>query len=214
MPMCSKITNVKGEEMERNAFFDNAKLVLIFGRVWACYSAVQGCSGGDEYIVFVDLHFPYASIYFSGGFFAKGSGKINYMTKMAKKLLLPYFIFQLLYTGYFFLIGKEDWQAGMFYPHWSLWFLFSLFCWHLLLAWFKKLPAATGLAISIGIGLIVGLFGDIGHTFSLSRTFVFFHFSLGLLDDERTAGMAETDTGSGGCTCGYGRHCSGYLCGA
>ncbi|RYG71803.1 hypothetical protein EU245_12920 [Lentibacillus lipolyticus] len=165
--------------MERNAFFDNAKLVLIFLVVFGhVIQPFRDAAAGMNtlYLWIYTFHMP--AFIFLAGFFAKGSGKIGYMTKMAKKLLLPYFIFQLLYTGYFFLIGKDDWQAGMFYPHWSLWFLFSLFCWHVLLAWFKKLPAATGLAISVGIGLIVGLFGEIGHTFSLSRTFVFFPFFL------------------------------------
>src|SRR5699024_10544651 len=69
-------------------------------------------------------------------------------------------------------------QSGIFYPQWSLWFLFSLFSWHMLLYWFKKIPAVLGVAIAVEIGLIVGYFGEIGHTFSLSRTFVFFPFFL------------------------------------
>src|SRR5699024_144664 len=73
---------------------------------------------------------------------------------------------------------KDGWQTGLFDPHWSLWFLFSLFCWHLLLYWFKQIPPLIGLAITVQIGVIVGYFGDIGHTFSLSRTFVFFPFFL------------------------------------
>src|SRR5699024_1448480 len=112
------------------------------------------------------------------GFFAKGSGNTKYILKLAKKLLLPYVIFQLLYTGYYFTIGKEGWQAGIFDPHWSLWFLFSLFSWHILLFWFKQLPPLLGITIAVQIGLIVGYFGEVGQMFSLSRTFVFFPFFL------------------------------------
>src|SRR5690625_3949932 len=112
------------------------------------------------------------------GFFAKGSGSIEYIIKVAKKLLLPYIIFQILYTVFYFFIGKDGWQTGIFYPHWSLWFLFSLFCWNILLIYFKKWRPFIGIPISVLIGLIVGYFGDIGHTFSLSRTFVFFPFFL------------------------------------
>src|SRR5699024_2215169 len=90
----------------------------------------------------------------------------------------PYLIFQLIYTGYYFFISKDDWQTGIFEPHWSLWLLFSLFSWHLLMYWFKKLPQLVVLAINVHIGLTVGYFRDIGHTFSLSRTFVFFPFFL------------------------------------
>lgn len=115
---------------------------------------------------------------FLAGFFAKGSGNKEYIIKLAKKLLIPYIIFQLLYTGYYFFIGKENWQTGIFYPHWSLWFLFSLFCWHILLAWFKKIPAFLSITLAVLLGIIVGYFGEVGHTFSLSRTFVFFPFFL------------------------------------
>ena len=134
-------------------------------------------SGIDTlYMWMYTFHMP--AFIFLAGFFAKGSGNKQYILKLAKKLLLPYIIFQILYTIYYFFIGKSDWQAGIFYPHWSLWFLFSLFCWHMLLYWFKKIPPVIGVTIAVQIGLIVGYFDEIGHTFSLSRTFVFFPFFL------------------------------------
>ncbi|MFC2948961.1 acyltransferase family protein [Virgibacillus sediminis] len=165
--------------MERNAFFDNAKVLLIFlvvfGHIIQPFtSESQGMN--TLYLWIYTFHMP-AFILLSG-FFAKGYGNKGYVMKLAKKLLLPYFIFQTLYTGYFFLIGNDDWLNGLFYPHWSLWFLFSLFCWHMLLYWFKKIPAPLSILLAVQIGLIVGYFGDIGHTFSLSRTFVFFPFFL------------------------------------
>ncbi|MFC3039881.1 acyltransferase family protein [Virgibacillus xinjiangensis] len=165
--------------MERNAFFDNAKVLLIFLVVFGhiiqpFISESQGMN--TLYFWIYTFHMP-AFILLSG-FFARGSGDKGYIKKLAKKLLLPYFIFQALYTGYYFLIGKEAWLNGLFYPHWSLWFLFSLFCWHVLLYWFKKIPAPLSILLAVQLGLIVGYFGDIGHTFSLSRTFVFFPFFL------------------------------------
>jgi fucose 4-O-acetylase-like acetyltransferase len=165
--------------VERNAYFDNAKLMLIFLVVFGhvIQPFVDGSQGMNTlYLWIYTFHMP--AFIFLSGFFAKGSGNRKYITKLAQKLLFPYMIFQLIYTGYYFLIGKDGWQLEMFYPHWSLWFLFSLFSWHILLIWFKKIPAAMGLAISVGIGLIVGYFGEVGHTFSLSRTFVFFPFFL------------------------------------
>lgn len=165
--------------MERNAFFDNAKLVLIFLVVFG--HMIQPFTDASHelntlYMWIYTFHMP--AFIFLSGFFAKGSGNKDYIVKLAKKLLLPYIIFQVLYTGYYFFIGKDGWQTGIFYPHWSLWFLFSLFSWHMLLFWFKKMPAVLSVVISIQIGLIVGYFGEIGHTFSLSRTFVFFPFFL------------------------------------
>ncbi|QKY70529.1 acyltransferase family protein [Lentibacillus sp. CBA3610] len=165
--------------MERNAYFDNAKLILIFLVVFGhvIQPFVSESAGVNTlYLWIYTFHMP--AFIFLAGFFAKGSGNIKYIMKLAQKLLVPYLIFQILYTGYYVLIGKDGWQTEMFYPHWSLWFLFSLFSWHMLLIWFKKMPALMGLSISVGIGLIVGYFGEIGHTFSLSRTFVFFPFFL------------------------------------
>ncbi|GGB35081.1 acyltransferase family protein [Virgibacillus dakarensis] len=165
--------------MERNAFFDNAKLALIFLVVFG--HMIQPFTNGSNdintlYTWIYTFHMP--AFIFLSGFFAKGSGNKAYVLKLAKKLILPYLIFQLLYTAFYFFIGKDDWQSGVFYPQWSLWFLFSLFSWHMLLYWFKKIPPVLSIAIAVEIGLIVGYFGEVGHTFSLSRTFVFFPFFL------------------------------------
>ncbi|WP_430790083.1 acyltransferase family protein [Virgibacillus flavescens] len=165
--------------MERTAYFDNAKITLIFLVVFG--HLIQPFTGGSHgintlYTWIYTFHMP--AFIFLAGFFAKGSGNKKYIMNLAKKLLLPYLIFQILYSGYYFYLGHNDWQTGIFYPHWSLWFLFSLFSWHLLLYFFKKMPAVLSMSVAVAIGLVVGYFGDIGHTFSLSRTFVFFPFFL------------------------------------
>ncbi|RFA36769.1 hypothetical protein CAI16_03950 [Virgibacillus dokdonensis] len=165
--------------MERNAFFDNAKVILIFLVVFG--HMIQPFTGDSPYI-----HTLYMWIYtfhmpafiLLAGYFAKGSGSFSYIVQLMKKLLLPYLIFQLLYTGYYYVIDKSGWQTDLFSPHWALWFLFSLFCWHMLLFWFKKLPPILSVSIAIFLGLVVGYFSEIGHMFSLSRTFVFFPFFL------------------------------------
>ena len=166
-------------DLERNAFFDNAKLVLIFLVVFG--HMIQPFSDGSSgintlYMWIYTFHMP--AFIFLAGFFAKGSGNKAYIVNLAKKLLVPYLIFQLLYTVFYFYIGKNGWQTGVFEPHWSLWFLCSLFGWHILLALFKKIPAWFSVSLAVLIGLLVGYFGEIGHTFSLSRTFVFFPFFL------------------------------------
>lgn len=165
--------------MERNAFFDNAKVLLIFLVVFG--HMIQPFTEGSSeintlYMWIYTFHMP--AFILLAGFFAKGSGNKKYIMNLAKKLLMPYLIFQIIYTGYYFFIGKEGWQTGMFYPHWSLWFLFSLFSWHILLTWFKKIPASLSISAAIVLGLAIGYFGEIGHAFSLSRTFVFFPFFL------------------------------------
>jgi fucose 4-O-acetylase-like acetyltransferase len=165
--------------LERNAFFDNAKLVLIFLVVFGhmIQPFIDGSSGINTlYMWIYTFHMP--AFIFLAGFFAKGSGHIAYIINLAKKLLVPYLIFQLLYTIFYYYIGKNGWQNGILYPQWSLWFLCSLFSWHILLSFFKKLPALFSVSLAVLIGILVGYFGEIGHTFSLSRTFVFFPFFL------------------------------------
>lgn len=115
---------------------------------------------------------------FLSGFFAKGAGNKSYIYNLAKKLLLPYLVFQALYTVFYFLIGKENWMNSVFDPQWALWFLFSLFSWHLMLILFKKIGPRYGLALAVLIGLAIGYVPEVGSLFSLSRTFVFFPFFL------------------------------------
>lgn len=166
--------------MERNAYFDNAKLLLIYLVVFG--HAIQPFTDDFKtmstlYTWIYTFHMP--AFIFLAGFFAKGARNLKYIFRLAKKLLVPYLIFQLLYTGYYFFIGKENWYTEhIFYPHWSLWFLISLFCWHMMLILYKKMPFYVGLTVAVVIGVLVGYFDHVGQMFSLSRTFVFFPYFL------------------------------------
>lgn len=166
--------------LKRYAYFDNAKLVLIFLVVFG--HAIQPFTTESPlihtlYIWIYTFHMP--AFIFLAGFFAKGEGSFSYIAKLAKKLLIPYIIFQGLYTGYYFIIGRDYWMTEhLFHPHWSLWFLLSLFFWHLLLIGYRRVPFSIGMGFALLIGIVVGYFDQIEHTFSLSRTFVFFPFFL------------------------------------
>lgn len=165
--------------MERNAFFDNARVILIFLVVFGhmIQPFIENANEVNSLYTWIYFfHMP--AFILIAGFFAKGLGSKKYIWNLFKKLLIPYFIFQFIYTGYYFLIGKADWQAGLFYPHWALWFLFSLFCWHILLYFFKKLKPSHSIVLALAIGIGIGYINQIGHTFSVSRTFVFFPFFL------------------------------------
>src|SRR5690625_5667 len=166
--------------MQRNPYFDNAKLILIFLVVFGhMIQPFKGDSAltGTLYTWMYTFHMP--AFILIAGFFAKGSGKIDYIIKLGKKLLIPYLIFQAIYSIYYVYIGKNDTLTGsVFHPHWSLWFLVSLFCWHILLILFRKIPPLLGISIAVLFGIIIGYFDQVGHTFSLSRTFVFFPYFL------------------------------------
>lgn len=165
--------------MKRNPYFDNARLLLIFLVVFG-HMIQPYISDSKEintlYMWIYTFHMP--AFILLAGFFAKGFGNKEYIANLAKKLLVPYVIFHVLYSFFYFLIGKDDWYTSIFYPQWSLWFLVSLFCWHILLYWFKKLSPALSITITVLIGLLIGYVDIVGHTFSLSRTFFFFPFFL------------------------------------
>ena len=177
----------RGDKMastsKRSKYFDNAKFILIFLVVFGhLISPLKEQDGFlfTLYTVIFLFHMP-AFIMISG-YFAKGFKKKGYLSKSVKKILIPYFIFQIIYSIYYYFNGQEERLSFDFlHPHWSLWFLLSLFFWILLLYLFAKLKW-MGFALAIVIGICIGYVDQAGSFLSLSRTFVFFpYFLLGYL---------------------------------
>ncbi|MDQ0413531.1 acyltransferase family protein [Mesobacillus stamsii] len=161
---------------QRDYYYDNAKFILIFFVVFG--HLLRSFIEDNEmiyniYKVIYTFHMP--AFILVSGFFARGFNKKGYVKKIAQKLILPYFIFQLIYSiFYYFLYSKSTFTIDLLNPHWSLWFLISLFFWNLMLIGFARLSATTGLLIAFGVGLGVGYVDWISNYLSLSRTFVFF----------------------------------------
>jgi fucose 4-O-acetylase-like acetyltransferase len=164
----------------RNAYYDNAKFLLVFFVVFGHF--IQSYIQQDQlintlYTTIYTFHMP-AFILISG-FFAKGVHKEGYLKKIAKKLIIPYLIFQGIYSLYYFFIHEHKGiELDPLNPQWSLWFLISLFCWNVMLFLFTKWKVSTALFISVALGIVVGYFDEINNYLSLSRTFVFFPFFL------------------------------------
>ncbi|WP_144460999.1 acyltransferase family protein [Siminovitchia fortis] len=165
---------------KRDYYFDNAKILLIFLVVFGHF--LQSYIETSSFISFLykfiyTFHMP-AFILISG-FFAKGIYEKGYIAKITKKLILPYILFQIAYAVfYYFLHSKDTFKLELFQPHWSLWFLISLFCWNILLLAFSRMKPGIALAITLLAGLGAGYFDWISTYFSLSRTIVFFPFFL------------------------------------
>ncbi|MDF2857674.1 MAG: integral inner rane protein [Neobacillus sp.] len=164
----------------RTAYYDNAKFFLVFFVVFGHF--IQSYIDGDHFI-----HTLYTTIYtfhmpafiLISGFFAKGFQEKGYIKKVAKKLIIPYLIFQAIYSFYyFFIINQKEVVLDPLNPQWSLWFLISLFCWNMMLFLFTKWKAGIALFLAVGLGIAVGYFNEINNYLSLSRTFVFFPFFL------------------------------------
>ncbi|WP_312096942.1 acyltransferase family protein [Niallia sp.] len=161
---------------QRDYYFDNAKFILIFFVVFGHF--IQSFINDNQniytlYKVIYTFHMP-AFILISG-FFAKGIAEKGYIKKYAKKLIIPYLIFQLVYSiFYYFLYGKSTLAIEPLTPHWSLWFLISLFFWNIFLLAFGKLKPIQGIILSLILGLAIGMIDWTSSYLSLTRTFVFF----------------------------------------
>lgn len=161
---------------QRNYYFDNAKFILIFFVVFG--HLLRSFIEDNEsiftiYKVIYSFHMP--AFILVSGYFAKGYYEKGYLKKITKKLILPYLVFQAIYSlFYYFLYNKPSIDVDPFNPHWSLWFLISLFCWNLMLLLFSKFKAGYALTAALIIGLAIGYVDSVSNYLSLSRTFVFF----------------------------------------
>jgi fucose 4-O-acetylase-like acetyltransferase len=164
----------------RDSYFDNAKFILIFLVVFGHFLR----SFINDHVLFQSLYvtiytFHMPAFIFIAGYFAKGSASKGYIWNVFKKLIIPYLIFQLIYSIYHYNTeSKQVFGAEMFDPYWSLWFLISLFFWNILIILFKTMDWKLGIIISILISISVGYIDQVTNYLSLSRTIVFFPFFL------------------------------------
>lgn len=161
---------------QRDFFFDNAKFILmafvVFGHLLNTYIHDNETIYA-LYKTIYSFHMP--AFILVSGFFAKGFYQKGYLTKITKKMIVPYIIFQIIYTiYYYFLYDRSSFNVDMLNPQWSLWFLISLFCWNIMLLGFAKLKPLVGIGLSVLIALLIGYIDSISNYLSLSRTFVFF----------------------------------------
>lgn len=163
--------------LERSSYFDNARAILIvavvIGHMLAGFVNKDHLMASIYLYIFI-FHMP-AFILISG-YFAKKIYEEGYIRKLVKKLLLPYAVFQVLYSFYYYYIFGDNVSFTMFVPRWALWFLMSLFLWNVLLYFFGKMK--YGFVLAILISLFIGYDEGVGEYLSLSRTFFFFPFFL------------------------------------
>src|SRR5699024_3219271 len=103
--------------MQRNAYFDNAKFIFIFLVVFGhmIQPFIQESAAVNTFYMWVyTFHMP--AFIFLSGFFAKGSGSIQYISRLAKRLLIPYVIFQIIYTVFYVYVGKMNVGTDLSYP--------------------------------------------------------------------------------------------------
>ncbi|MDO4473523.1 MAG: acyltransferase family protein [Eubacteriales bacterium] len=158
---------------KREYLFDNYKVLLILMVVMGHF--IEPCTDNNTFLyelkwIIFSVHMP--AFVFVSGYFSK---KDPSMKKLVKGLVIPYFVYEIIYyLLYTFVLHKS---TGLYFarPKFSLWYLMALFVWKLATPYVKKIPFY--LMISIGMGLIVGLF-DIGNFLTIPRIVFFFPFFL------------------------------------
>jgi len=163
--------------MKRTAYFDNAKAILIYlvvlGHLMSGYLK-QNEYVDTLYLIIYLFHMP-AFILISGHFSRKIKG-LKDVKKIAKTLLLPYVIFQLLYSLYYKNIFGDGVDIEFLEPRYALWFLLSMIMWKMMLWIFGSHKSM--ILVSVIVSLLVGYIGEVNEWLSLSRTFFFFPFFL------------------------------------
>ncbi|MFC7393396.1 acyltransferase family protein [Scopulibacillus cellulosilyticus] len=162
---------------KRDFYFDNAKFILI---LFVVFGHIISPLKEDHHLLFALYKFIFLfhmpAFILISGYFCKGFNKPGYIMKTIKRTLVPYFIFQVIYSFYYYFTGYDDhFKLTLLDPHWSLWFLISIFFWHLAIIPFSKL-GKYGFPLAIILGVGIGYFDVFGSYLSIERTFVFFPF--------------------------------------
>lgn len=163
--------------MKRTAYFDNAKAILIYlvvlGHLLSGYLK-QNEYVDTLYLIIYLFHMP-AFILISGHFSRKIKG-LKDLKKIVKTLLLPYVIFQLLYSLYYKNVFGDGVEIEFLEPRYALWFLLSMIMWKMMLWIFGNHKSM--IVVSVVLSLLAGYIGEVNEWLSLSRTFFFFPFFL------------------------------------
>lgn len=160
-------------QKNRDYFFDNYKallivLVVIGHFIEPCYDN-NAILSGLKWFIF-SFHMP-AFIFISGYFSKK---KMSF-EKLIQKLVIPYFIYELLYYFlYIFVIHKD---TGLYFsrPKFSLWYIMALFFWRIITPYLTKIPGH--MIIALAMGLLIGT-TELDNFLSIPRILVFFPFFL------------------------------------
>lgn len=167
---------MENECIEREYLYDNIKAFLIFCVVLGhMLEPFSGEGIKTIYIVIYSFHMPL--FVFCSGMFAKFKPE-----RIAKKIVLPYVIFQMINCLGSYGVEKD---IGIQFttPVWTLWYLPALFVWTMLVPFIDRARKRHKMIILCGafvVGLLAGYDKTIGYYMSLSRIIVFLpYFILG-----------------------------------
>ena len=164
---------------EREYKYDNIKAMLIFFVVFGhLLEMLSGNVSNKIYIFIYTFHMP-IFIYISG-YFSKGN------MKSIAKFTYIYLIWQTISYLFDVIILKTKINFSLTLPTWTLWYVFAMIFWNLIIKFLDKILVKNYLYIlmcSFIISLLVGFCDKIGYRFSASRIITFFpYFLLGYIN--------------------------------
>lgn len=160
----------------RVPFWDNARYACIVLVVLG--HAIQRLTYDSDiamalYLAIYAFHMPAFAII--AGYFSKSAPPTRkQMARVITDILVPYVIFELLWTLTKWLVEGQEVQPNLTKPSWTLWFLLALGIFRLVLPYLALLrwPLLWSVLISVGAGYL----SNVDSTFSLSRTLGFLPF--------------------------------------
>ncbi|MDL4776054.1 MULTISPECIES: acyltransferase family protein [Thermomonosporaceae] len=152
---------------ERDPFFDNAKflaiLLVVMGHSLANLLNVPLARG--LYLFIYMFHMPLFIVvtgYFSRNWTFSG-GKAR---KLITNVGVPYVVFEIAYSLYDWLAGRNELEISLLNPYFLTWFLCALFMWRLSTPVWQQIrwPLAVSLVFSL-----LSYMSDLGGTFDVHR---------------------------------------------
>lgn len=161
------------KQKTREYLFDNYKVLLIVLVVIGHF--IEPCYDQNPFLYelkwgIVAFHMP--AFIFISGYFSKKNPSVR---KLLGSLIIPYFVYEVIYYLVYTLLLDKDTELYFTRPKFTLWYLLALFVWRLAAPAVKKIPYYFPL--SLAAGLLVGLVG-IGNFLSIPRILFFFPFFL------------------------------------
>ncbi|WP_433328875.1 acyltransferase family protein [Spirillospora sp. CA-294931] len=152
---------------ERDPFFDNAKylaiLLVVIGHSLAYLREVPVARG--LYLFIYMFHMPLFIVitgYFSRNWTFSG-GKAR---KLITNVGVPYVVFEIAYSVYDWLVGRNELEISLLKPYFLTWFLCALFMWRLSTPVWQQIrwPFAVAMVFSL-----LSYMSDLGGTFNIHR---------------------------------------------
>lgn len=161
----------------RDYYFDNLKFLLI--TLVVIGHLIEPLNEDPVlrpiYLMIYTFHIPLFVLI--SGYFAKNIGSGDYLNKVISRLIVPYLLFESLYSLFdFWIYDRTELKFSYFTPYWLMWFFLSMILWKVAMPYIIRIRYA--LPIVIAIAILAGYANDAQYYASVSRTLVFFPFFL------------------------------------